>query len=70
MIAKQITNDTVAPSGQRNIAGALIGDPTKSSVKLVSKKFRINLCAMRVFDKLLTVKNEPNDIENIYRLAV
>lgn len=59
MIAKQITNDTVAPSGQRNIAGGLIGDPTKSSVRLVSKDFRINLCAMRVFDKQLTMNNEP-----------
>lgn len=34
--AKQITNDTVSQSGQRNFAGRLIGDSSKNCVKSVS----------------------------------
>ncbi len=37
MIARQITDDTVTATGPRNIAGGLVGDPTKNIVNSVSK---------------------------------
>lgn len=42
MIARQVTNDAAASAGHRNIAGGLIGEPTKIGVNAVSRSFLIS----------------------------
>lgn len=53
MVAKQITNDAVPLASQRNIAGALIGEPTKNCVESVSTVARILISVTATLNTVL-----------------
>lgn len=57
MFARQITNNASPVDGQRNIAGGLVGDPTKMGVNAVSE-FAFPFLAFSKFKlwRLLEVK--------------